>query len=275
MTVPDTGFAYRESRGIRYAVIPDFEKTGLVRHGFTTRLGGVSEGPFESLNFNTRRGDTRENVAENYSRMCGALGVPPEALVLVRYEHGANVHRVDEKDRGKGVWRKTDFPYCDGLITDSPGVALLTLHADCMGVFLLDPVRKCIGLCHAGWRGVAGGMGRAMVGAMQQAYGSAPSDMLAGISAHIGPCCFEVDAPVAEVFDKAFPDTAAVVRRSGAKAVVDLAACMRDDLAGAGVPPENITVQGECTSCNDALFYSHRRDKGNTGSMASVLMLIR
>ena len=149
----------------------------------------------------------------------------------------------------------------------------MTLHADCMGVFLLDPVQKSIGVCHAGWKGVVSGMGPEMVRAMEALFNSSPSDILCGISAHIRSCCFEVDEPVAKIFRDAYPQTGAVLERAGRKAAVDLEACMLEGLQSAGVRKEHITVQGECTSCASADYYSHRRDKGKTGSMASVLML--
>lgn len=267
------GFTRIERFGVEFGLIPSFEKTGLVRHGFTTRKGGVSPEPYNSLNFNRKRGDAPDNIQKNYRLMSKALDIPTEALVLVNYEHGARVHRVGEADRGKGVTRPSDLPFCDGLVTDTPGVALLTLHADCMGVFLLDPEKRCIGLCHAGWKGVAGGMGAAMVQAMEKAFQTDPAYLLIGISAHIRSCCFEVDEPVAGVFREAFPQTDAVLRRAGKKPAVDLEACMLASLMDAGVPETNVTVQGECTSCVSEDFYSHRRDKGRTGSMASVLML--
>ena len=268
------GFTRRENLGVEFAVIPSFEQSGLVRHGFTTRKGGVSQGPFASLNFNRKRGDTPENINKNYQLMCEALGIPLEALVLVNYEHGAKTHRVSGVDTGKGVTRPSDLPHSDGLITNDPGVALLTLHADCMGVFLLDPVKKSIGVCHAGWKGVASGVGPAMVQAMEKSFGSSPSDLLCGISAHIRSCCFEVDEPVAAIFRNTYGQTDAVLEREGEKPAVDLEACMLYSLTNAGVSEEHITMQGECTSCATGDYYSHRRDKGKTGSMASVLMLI-
>lgn len=266
------GFTRRENRGVEFGAIPAFERSGLVRHGFTTRKGGVSLAPFDSLNLNRRRGDDPKIVRRNYELMCEAIGVPLEALVLVNYEHGARVHRVGLSDRGKGITRPTDLPKCDGLITDEPGVALLTLHADCMGVFLLDPVRACIGVCHAGWKGVAAGMGRSMVRAMAEAFHSEPRDLLCGISAHIRACCFEVDEPVARVFSDTF-GADAVLEQGGRKPTVDLEACMLASLLGEGVGEANVTVQGECTCCGPESYFSHRRDKGRTGSMASVMML--
>lgn len=268
----ETGFTRSENCGVEFGAIPAFERSGLVRHGFTTRKGGVSAAPFDSLNLNRRRGDEPAIVRTNYQLVCDAIGVPLEALVLANYEHGATVHRVGLSDRGKGMTRPTDLPKCDGLITDEPGVALMTLHADCMGVFLLDPVRACIGVCHAGWKGVAAGMGGAMVRGMAKEFGCAPENLICGISAHIRSCCFEVGEPVAEIFRDAF-GAHAVIERVGGKPTVDLEACMIDSLLGIGVRETNITVQGECTCCKPGSYYSYRRDKGKTGSMASVLML--
>lgn len=274
MDKPKNGFKYIEKDGIEYATISEFEDTKLVRMGFTSRKGGVSSGFSSNLNFNIKRGDSLENVRKNYLLISDVLSMNMDDFVLVNYEHGVNVCRVSEKDKGKGIKIASDLPYCDGLITNNVGVPLVTLHADCLGIFYLDPVKKCIGVCHAGWKGVVLGMGNKMVESMQKEFGTEPSDLMCGITAHIGPCCFEVDKPVVDAFENAFEGKDIVVKQAGKKDSINLDACVRKSLLKAGVKNENIFSQEACSSCESDRFFSHRRDKGKTGSMASIIMLV-
>ena len=136
-----------------------FAQTGLVKHGFTGRSGGVSGAPFDTLNLGFSRPEPRENVAENYKRLCEAEAIAYDSLVLVSYAHGALARRVDASDAGRGFDREP-LPECDAIITNTRGLTLITLHADCMPVFLLDPFKKAVGLVHAGWKGTLARVGQ-------------------------------------------------------------------------------------------------------------------
>ena len=149
-----------EKNGVPYFVFKNLENTGLVRHGFSTRLGGVSEGFLSSMNLSFTRGDDPEKVRENFRRMGTAIGFETKDLVLSDQTHTANVRRVTEADRGKGFDKEKDYTDTDGLITNVPGLMLVTIYADCVPLYFVDPVHKAIGLSHSGWKGTVHRMGK-------------------------------------------------------------------------------------------------------------------
>jgi len=161
----------------------------------------------------------------------------------------------------------------DGLVTDEPNLPLLIYAADCVPLYFYDPIHHAIGLSHAGWRGTVNGMAKATVEKMQEEFDTRPEDLLAAIGPSIAKECFEVDAPCAEEF-LALPDSDKFVTNDGnGKFHVDLWACNRAFLLGAGVLPEHITTGGVCTMCNSDLLFSHRVTRGKRGSNAGFLML--
>jgi len=269
------GFIANEANGACIYTIPSFTETGLVKHGFSTRLGGVSTGECASLNLGFKRKDSREAVTENFARFCRAAGIPPESMVFSDQVHRDVVRVVGREDMGKGFVRPSDIYETDGLATNEPGVALVTLYADCVPLFFLDPVNKGIALSHSGWRGTVAQIGRKTVELMGEKFGTHPADCLAGIGPSIGSCCFEVDRPVAEAFLEVFPahGERLVRQRRGEKYDIDLWEANRIQLTEAGIPGKNITVASLCTCCRKDIFFSHRGDAGRTGSLAAILML--
>ena len=266
------GAKFRYAGGVGLYTQPMLEKLAGFDHGFTAKSGGVSEGYFASLNLSFTRPEKRENVMENYRIFCRAAQIPFDAMVMDSYEHGTTVRRVDRADAGKG-YLSDPLPPCDGLVTDDPAVTLITGHADCMAFYLIDPVKRCIGLAHAGWRGALGRIGAQVVNRMATEYGSNPADVYAGIGPSICPDCFEVGDSVAAEFARAFPDLPCVLPRESGRPHVDLWMTACAQLAEAGVPPERIALFGVCTMTTPRL-YSHRRDKGNTGGMAAYLRIL-
>ncbi|HPT77727.1 MAG TPA: peptidoglycan editing factor PgeF [Candidatus Atribacteria bacterium] len=267
-------FAEHKANGLVFFTIPSFTATGLTKHGFSSRQGGVSTGECSSLNLSLKRKDLPENVRKNFEIFCDALGIDTGRMVFAVQAHGDKVAAVDEKDRGKGFMRGSDITEADGLITDKPGVALVTFHADCVPLFFLDPEKKAIGLAHAGWRGTIARIGAKTIAAMQDKFNTDPGDCLAAIGPSIGQCCFEVDKPVADGFRAAFPQHAErLIEPIGEKYHVDLWLANKIQLIEAGIREENITIAGMCTACNKDMFFSHRRDLGRTGSHAAMIML--
>ena len=149
-------FDERGLDGTPYLQFPLLERTGIVDHGFSTRLGGVSRGEFASLNLSFDRGDEPEAVRENFRRIGASIGVKCEDMVLSQQTHTTNIRLIKEEDRGKGVVRERDYTDVDGMITDVPGICLVTSFADCVPLYFVDPVKKVIGLSHSGWRGTVG-----------------------------------------------------------------------------------------------------------------------
>ena len=242
-------------------------------HGFSTRLGGVSEGALASLNLGCHRGDRPENLRENYRRFCAAIGADPASLVMTRQVHGAAVRAVGREDVKGDLLDPVPFE-ADGLTTDVPGVALFIFSADCVPILFFDPAARAVGACHAGWRGTAGAIARATVTAMAARYGCRPSDIRAAIGPAIGPCCFETDEDVPQAMEAALgPLARPHMARAGEKWHVDLKAINRAILLEAGLAPEHIDVSDACTCCAHERFWSHRYTGGRRGSQAAAVLL--
>lgn len=266
------GATFRYQSGVGLYTLPALSCLAGFDHGFTARSGGVSQGYYSSLNLSFTRPEKRENVMENYRIFCGVAGIPFESMVMDNYEHGTTVLRVDRADAGKG-YLFDPLPPCDGLVTNDPAITLITGHADCMAFYFVDPVKRAIGLAHAGWRGALGRIGANVVQLMQREYGTNPADILAGVGPSICPDCFEVGDNVAAEFASAFTDLPAVLPREGARSHVDLWMIAAAQFVEAGVLPEHVSLFDVCTMTTPQL-YSHRRDRGNTGGMAAYLRIL-
>ena len=170
----------RELGGMEYLVFPALEETGMVRHMFGTRVGGVSEGKYATVNFSYTLGDRRECVDENYRRAARILTRDGDIgrFVVGRQTHTTNVRVVTEEDRGKGVTREQDYQDVDALITNVPGLVLTTFHADCPPVYIVDPVHRAIGLAHSGWKGTIGEISRCTLERMAEEYGTRAEDCI-------------------------------------------------------------------------------------------------
>lgn len=243
-----------------------------VLHGFTTRLGGVSEAPFDSMNMSMMRNDPPVNVDENFIRLCNAYGLDYNSLAIVNHEHGTNILRLDASHGGKGLYRMP-FKPCDGFVTNDPGVTLVTIHADCSAVFLYDRELRAIGLAHAGWKGTLGRIGQKLAERMGAEFGSKPENLLAAI----GPCicfdCFEVDHELGERFRSEFNSSWIVKPGVEGKAYVDIRGALVIQLLDAGLRPKNISIMDLCTYENKSLLFSYRRDSDNAGAMAAFMKL--
>ena len=266
----------REQAGVPFFVFPSIEKTGSVVHGFSTRLGGVSEGIFSSMNVSFTRGDQEEAVRENYRRLGAAMGFSCENLVCSDQTHTVNLRVVTEEDRGKGFVCPKDYTDIDGLVTDVPGLVLAAFYADCVPLYLVDPVRRCIGLSHAGWRGTVGKIGKKTVELMREQYGSRPEDLVAAIGPSICQSCYEVSKDVIEKFQEAFDERfwpELFYEKDGGKYQLNLWRANELGFLEAGVRPERIAAAGVCTCCNPELLFSHRASRGRRGNLGAFLML--
>ncbi|MCL7451622.1 MAG: peptidoglycan editing factor PgeF [Anaerolineae bacterium] len=255
----------QESNGLVTYHFETLRVEGLV-HAVFTRLGGCSPVPFASLNVGRLVDDDESNVLENHRRIYAHLGLQPGQVVTTRQVHGNRVAAVDTPDGARIV------PNTDGLVTVTPGVALLQRFADCQPILLYDPEHHAVGLVHAGWRGVAQGVARRAVEAMHQAFGTRPKGLVAGLGPAIGPCCYVVGDEVAAAMGYALPDWKAVMQLEGeGQWRFDLPAANAQQLAAAGV--RRIEMAGMCTGCNVDEFYSHRAEQGKTGRFAAVAYL--
>jgi len=272
---PTPGPAGQVAGGLHVLRFGTFPAT--VRHGVSTRGGGVSGGVFSSLNLSGKVGDDPAAAAENRDRLSRTVAeLSQDHLVVLTQVHGTRVVRAGAADRGRGIRPSAPPPEeADGLITDEPGVPLLVLAADCVPMLFHDPAHHAVGALHAGWRGtVAGGAG-AMVRALHETYGADPADLRVGIGPAIGPCCYEVDAPVLDALAAAFPHLAPQVTtpvRPG-HAMLDLQETNRRQLLALGVPAANIEVLRLCTACHDDLLFSDRKAQRRTGRFGALIAL--
>ena len=260
---------------LRYYTFSQLDGFANVTCCTTTRLGGVSEGCFESLNLGISSGDDPLAVRDNRAQLSLITGAFPDLLTFGRQVHGSNVAVVSGPEIGSGaVEFGNAIPDTDAMVTNVPDVPLVVLVADCCSISLYDPVHGAIALAHSGWRGTAAGVAAAAVAKMSAEFGSDPADMLAGIGPCIGPCCYEVGQEVLESFDKTRPDiTDEVFADSGDRFKLDLPLSNRLILEAAGISVRNIETAGLCTSCNTDLFYSHRAENGRTGRFGTLIML--
>jgi YfiH family protein len=237
-----------------------------VCHAITTRHGGISPAPFDSLNMGLHTEDAPRNVLGNRKRVCAALNYSPQAWVSGEQVHGVGCHVVTAADAGRGAWAyRSSLPATDILITQTPGILLVSFYADCVPVLLADPVRRAVGMAHCGWQGTLAGAARFAVQAMSQAFGSAPSDLVAVLGPSIGPCCYEVSAQLARRFQEAFGADAVLGKQ------LDLRLANRRLLAKTGLSSAAIHTAPWCTSCQQDLFFSHRASGGRTGRMAALI----
>jgi YfiH family protein len=238
-----------------------------VGHAVFTRLGGVSRGPFASLNVGNGVGDDPDAVAENHARVFAHLGIDAPRVTSPHQVHSNRVALVLKGDAGQTI------PRTDGLVTDTPEVGLLLRFADCQPILLYDPTHHALGLVHAGWRGVAQGIAHRAVEAMEEHFGTQPQDLIAGLGPAIGPCCYTVGQNVAAAMGYALPNWSQVMDRREEGWRLDLSAANAQQLAADGV--EKIEEARICTACHEAEFFSHRAGNGRTGRFAVLAYLRR
>lgn len=265
--------AGKEVPYLEFSMLAD---TDLVRHGFSTRLGGVSKGCFSSMDLSFVRGDEEEAVRENFRRIGASMGVSCEDMVFSQQTHTTNVRVVTEQDRGMGMTRPLEYSDVDGLVTNVPGLCLVTFYADCVPLYILDPVRKVIGLSHSGWRGTVGKIGKKTVEMMTKEYGSDPKDILVAVGPSICQDCYEVSEDVIQQFQQNFDPIywdRIFYQKDNGKYQLNLWAANACVFQESGILKEHMAVTNVCTHCNSDVLYSHRTMGNDRGSLAAFLAL--
>lgn len=260
----------KSKQGVPYLSFPLLEQTETVKHGFSTRLGGVSTGNCATMNISTTRGDAPEAIAENKRRIGEAIGVEPENMTFTHQTHTTNVQVVKESDRG------SRFMETDGLVTNVPGICLVTFFADCVPLFFVDPVHKAIGLSHSGWRGTVNRMGRVTVEKMTESYGTDPADVVAAIGPSICQDCYEVSEDVIQEFQVKFPRDCwdnLFYKKDNGKYQLNLWKANEYIFREAGIRSEHIAVTNVCTHCNPEILFSHRTTGEKRGNLSAFLAL--
>lgn len=256
--------------GVPFLSYPMLEETGIVHHGFSTKLGGVSKGCWATMNISTTRGDDPEDVEENQRRIARAIGVKPEDMTFTNQTHTTNVAVVRAEDKGRR------FMETDGMITNVPGICLVTFYADCVPLYFVDPVKKVIGLSHSGWRGTVGKIGKVTVELMQKTYGSDPKDILAAIGPSICQDCYEVSEDVIVKFQKSFEEKywpELFYQKENGKYQLNLWKANELVFEEAGILKKHIAVTNVCTHCNPDILFSHRITGNKRGNLSAFLAL--
>lgn len=270
----------KKSMGMEYLTFPGLSATGVVSNVFSTRIGGVSTGKYAQANFSHTRGDDPVHVDENYRMISDIMGHGHKLddFVCTFQTHTTNVRVVTEEDRGKGVCRDREYVDVDGLVTNVTGIILSTFHADCPPVYLVDPVKKAIGLCHSGWKGTLGEISKEAISIMSREYGTDPADIHAAVGPSVCIDCYEVSSDVAERFiDKFGLDelmkNEAIIDKGNGKYQLGLWNIIRLSLVNAGVKASNIEITDICTCCNPDYLFSHRVQHEERGNLAAFLCL--
>ena len=256
--------------GVPFLSYPMLEETGIVHHGFSTKLGGVSKGCWATMNISTTRGDDPEDVEENQRRIARAIGVKPEDMTFTNQTHTTNVAVVRAEDKGRR------FMETDGMITNVPGICLVTFYADCVPLYFVDPVKKAIGLSHSGWRGTVGKIGKVTVELMQKTYGSDPKDILAAIGPSICQDCYEVSEDVIVKFQKSFEEKywpELFYQKENGKYQLNLWKANELVFEEAGILKKHIAVTNVCTHCNPDILFSHFTTGNKRGNLSAFLAL--
>ncbi len=266
-----------EKLGVTYITFPKLSKYDEdMLHGFSTRLGGVSKNYLASMNLSFTRGDDNESVIENHRRFAAALGYDENKLVFSDQVHMTHFHKVTKQDAGKGIIKESDILEIDGLVTNEPGIPIITFYADCVPLFFYDPVRKVIAMAHSGWKGTVERIGEKMVRYMESEYGSRAGDIVCAIAPSICQKCYEVSEDVALRFVEVFGDnqgTDLLYKKDNGKYQLNLHRACEITLLDAGVKHENMDITDICTSCNPEFLFSHRASHGMRGNLAGVMML--
>lgn len=266
-----SGFTLNKKGDLQYYTIDSFEKTGLVKHCFSTRCGGVSEGIYSSMNLRTNCDDKIENVKANFKILCDAIGINSDNLVFSDQIHDDKIYKVTKKDLGKGLTRRSDIIGIDALICGESGIPITTAYADCVPLFFLDTENKVMALAHSGWKGTVKCIGRKTAEKMISDYNCKKENILAAVGPSIGVCHFEVGDEVAERFDEVFGGS--VLKKYGEKYHVDMQKAIKMQFDEVGIPEENVTFADICTYCNSDLLFSHRATGGRRGGLAAVMEL--
>jgi YfiH family protein len=242
-----------------------------VSAGFTTRHEGVSRPPYNSLNLGSNTLDSTHNVEGNRSLLARSVGATLDHFLTVTQVHGTDLLVIDSPNPELSHFLTVE---CDGIVTNQPGIMIAICVADCVPILLHDPVKGVVAALHAGWQGTAGNIAGKGVDAMVKMFDCRQKDILAAIGPAIAACCYEVDVPIRDAFQKGGASFELFARESGeGKWFLDLAGANRQGLLDAGLAPGQIESQEFCVCCNQELFFSYRRDGGDTGRQAGFIML--
>jgi YfiH family protein len=247
-----------------------------IKHFVSTRTGGFSGPPFDSLNLGLHVEDDPANVLKNRKRLAATMRIPLNELTIARQIHSGNVTIISKELRGKGCANHEEaINATDAMVTDVADICLMVLVADCVPILFFDPVRRAIGVAHAGWKGTLQFVARNIVLAMEKAFGSSPQDIIVGIGPSIGPCCYKVGLEIISRVENSFHTKKEYIvnESKDGEGYFDLWEANLRQLLHAGIKRENIEIAMECTCHNPDLFFSYRQQKGDTGRFGAGIAI--
>lgn len=248
---------------VAYLTFKELDKIPFISHSFSTRIGGVSKECFRSLNMGFKTKDSIDNIYENYKLFCESTNSNRESMSFLNQVHSTNIKNVLKEN----ISQIENF---DASITNIPGITLVTFHADCVPIYVIDPIKKSIGLAHAGWRGTVNGISEKLVDQMCTQFGSNPQDLICFIGPSIHKCCFEIQEDIVENFEKI---DKSLITRENNKIYADIAESNRIKLIRCKIKEENIISSDLCTKCNSDLFFSNRAHGNNRGTMIATIRI--
>lgn len=267
------GFAWINKDGMRYLTLPHWAEQG-VSIAFSSRLGGVSQSPYNTLNFGLHVGDRRDDVIENRRRYLEMFSFTPEDMICCEQVHGNSVVIVGEEEKGRGALDYyTSLSGYDAMVCRTPGIMLSTFYADCIPVYLFDPRQRVVAIAHSGWKGTMGRIATQTLRVMQREFSCSPDNTEVFIGPGIGGCCFQIGEDLVKQVKEEFTGLNGILNYELNECTWDLQLTNRLILQEDGVRPENIIDCGLCTACNPEVFFSYRREQGKTGRMAAVIGL--
>ena len=247
-----------------------------IGHFVSTRIGGHSSSPYDTLNLSFNVGDDPKKVLENRKLLAGALGIALTSMTTAKQIHDGHVKMVSEGLRGKGsVDYRGAINATDAMVTDVPDICLMVLLADCVPILFHDPSKKVIGVAHAGWKGTLRFVAQNTLKVLREDFGCSPQDMVVGIGPSIGPCCYEVGREVVSQVEHVFGTKQGCIQKESAdgRGYFDLWTANLKQLLHAGVPEKNIEMARICTYHHPNLFFSSRYEKGKTGRFGAGIVI--
>ncbi len=258
---------------ITYHTLNDID---WVINGFSTRIGGVSDGQYAQMNLSFMLGDSAHNVNRNFHVFGDAIGVSVEDMVYSHQTHTTNVMRVGSEHKGMGILKERNYADIDGIVTNEPGLCLVTSYADCVPLYFVDTVNRAIGLSHSGWKGTVGNICKNTVELMAEEFGTNPADLIACIGPSICVDCYEVSEDVANKFKEAYSKTESVeilTDKGNGKYQLNLHKANYYNMINCGILSKNISMPDICTCCNPDFLHSHRASGGKRGGLCAFLAI--
>ena len=245
-----------------------------ISHFVSTQSGGFSSLPYDSLNLSFNVGDKSQNVLKNRKLLSTALGFSVNSFVTPEQVHSGNVTVVRDKKYNLGATNyESAIKGTDAMVTETPGICLMVLQADCVPILFYDPNKKVIGVAHAGWKGTVNKIARNTVNAMTENYNSKNEDIIASIGPAIGPCCYEVKLDVVKKVEKSLYGGKEIIIVRDGKYYLDLWKANKIQLINSGIAEENIEIAKICTKCNQNIFFSARASRNAAGRFGAGIMI--